>query len=93
MKGGYEKRADGGPLDWIGLDWIGLDWKLGLALLMRFVHEPKFESLKCKPRPGDSFSRKCSKVRPLRCPCVTQNFAFVVFKVVHFSEAELDSVK
>ena len=42
-------------------------------------------SLKCQPRPGDSFFWKCSKVRPLRCPCVTQNFAFVIFKVVHFS--------
>ena len=56
------------------LSWIGLDWKLGVVLLVRFVHERNFESLKCQPRPGDSFFWKCSKVRPLRCPCVTQNF-------------------
>ena len=75
------------------LSWIGLDWKLGVALLVGFVHERKFESLKCQPRPGDSFFWKCSKVRPLRRPCVTQNFAFVFFKVVYFSSTALDCVK
>ena len=74
------------------LSWIGLDWKLGVLLLVKFVHERNFGSLKCQPRPGDSFFWKCSKVRPLRCPCVTQNFAFVIFKVVHLSSTELDWV-
>ena len=56
-------------------------------------HERKFEFLTCQPLPGDSFFWKCSKVKPLRRPCVTQNFASLFFKTVYFSSTALGCVR
>ena len=72
-------------IDWIAteLDWIGLEIRRASVCEIRSRAETRISQMSTTA--GRQFFWKCSKVRPLRRPCVTQNFAHVFYSCTFFS--------